>query len=57
MSMLSVAIDETRRALDRVDELYTQMLDPEQTQALRQISIEIASALAALMRLQRETQE
>ncbi|NBC46723.1 MAG: hypothetical protein GVY22_01770 [Gammaproteobacteria bacterium] len=49
MTTLSTAIDETRRALDRVDQLYCNESDPVRSIGLRQVSIEIAAALSTLM--------
>lgn len=56
MSTLDSAIDETRRALDRVDQLYVNESDPVRSLGLRQVSIEIGAALATLlsMRVERE---
>jgi hypothetical protein len=54
MTTLSTAIDETRRALDRVDQLYCNESDPVRSLGLRQVSIEIGAALATLMAMRDE---
>jgi len=54
MSALDAAIDETRRALDRVDQLYVNESDPVRSLGLRQVSIEIGAALATLLAMRAE---
>jgi len=54
MSTLSDAIDETSRALDRVDQLYCECPRGAiaEHRVIKQASIDMGSALAALRRLQ-----
>lgn len=54
MSTLDCAIDETRRALDRVDQLYCNESDPVRSLWLRQVSIEIGAALSTLLAMRAE---